>query len=121
METRVYTNISSDSCRKAIKWFYEERIPFREIKINKRGITKEELKTILCLTENGLDDVLKRTVNRSSLEDLSLNAALDKIIENPQMLRVPIIVNERKMQIGFHEEFIRVFVPKSYRKLLLVI
>lgn len=113
--------MSSTSCRKAIKWFHEESIPFQEIKINQTGITKMQLKEILSLTENGLDDVLKRTVNRDSLDDLSLNAALDKIIENPKMLKVPIIVSGRKMQIGFQEEYIRAFVPKSYRKLLLVI
>lgn len=121
MEIKMYTNMSSASCRKAINWFSEERIPFVEIKLNKSGITKEQLKHILSLTDNGLDDLLKRTVNRERLDDLSLNEALDRIVENPEMLKVPIIISGRKMLIGYQEEHIRAFIPKSYRKLLLAI
>lgn len=121
MEINVYTNISSTSCRKAIQWFNKEGIPFTEIKMNKTGVTKEQLKVILSLTDNGLDDVLKRTVNRRALDDLSLHAALERIVETPSMLKVPIIISGRKMQIGFQEEYIRVFIPKSHRKLQLVI
>lgn len=39
MEIKMYTNMSSASCRKAIRWFSEECISFKEIKLNREGIT----------------------------------------------------------------------------------
>lgn len=113
--------MSSASCRKAIKWFGEECISFKEIKLNREGITTKQLKEILILTDNGLDDILKRNVNRAVLDELSLNEALEKIVEKPRMLKVPIIISRNKMLVGFQEEHIRAFVPKSHRRLKIAI
>jgi Spx/MgsR family transcriptional regulator len=114
----MYTNMSSASCKKAIRWFSEECISFKEIKLNREGITtKKQLKEILILTDNGLDDILKRNVNRVVLDELSLNEALKKIVEKPSMLKVPIIISRNKIQVGFQEEYIRAFIPRSHRRL----
>ena len=117
MEIKMYTNMSSASCRKAIRWFSEECISFKEIKLNREGITTKQLKEILILTDNGLDDILKRNVNRVVLDELSLNEALEKIVEKPSMLKVPIIISRNKIQVGFKEEYIRAFIPRSHRRL----
>ena len=79
------------------------------------------MKEILFLTDNGLDDILKRNVNRDVLDELSLNEALEKIVEKPSMLKVPIIISGNKIQVGFQEEYIRVFIPRSYRRLQMAI
>lgn len=96
---RVYTNISSTSCRKTIDWFNDNHIPFEQIKINHKGISKDQLKEILRLTSNGLDDVLKRSVKKEAFNNLSLNAALDKIVANPKLMRVPIIICGKKCRL----------------------
>lgn len=115
MDITIYTNNSSTSSRKAVKWFSEHMIPYFEIKINHVGITREQLKEILILTDNGLDDVLKRTIKHSDLNEKNLNSVLDMIVENPNMLRVPIIISGSKMYIGYQEEHIKRFVPNSHR------
>ena len=38
------------------------------------------------------------------------------IEENPSLLRRPIILDNKRMQIGFNEDEIRAFLPRSYRK-----
>jgi arsenate reductase-like glutaredoxin family protein len=37
MEIVMYTNMSSASCKKAIKWFGEECISFKEINLTEKG------------------------------------------------------------------------------------
>ncbi len=34
----------------------------------------------------------------------------------PSLLRRPIILDEKRMQIGFNEDEIRAFLPRKYRK-----
>jgi len=36
--------------------------------------------------------------------------------ENPSLLRRPIILEGKRMQIGFNEDEIRAFLPRGYRK-----
>ena len=46
-----------------------------------------------------------------------LISALIRLIEqNPSLLRGPIIIDNKRMQIGFNEDEIRAFLPRSYRK-----
>ena len=45
---------------------------------------------------------------------------LEKLImENPSILRRPIIVEDNKLQVGYNEEEIRVFIPADLRKYLM--
>ena len=41
------------------------------------------------------------------------------IIDNPSILRRPIIVEDNKLQVGYNEEDIRVFIPAELRKILM--
>ena len=46
-----------------------------------------------------------------------IDQALEKIVEKPSMLKVPIIISRNKIQVGFQEEYIRAFIPRSHRRL----
>ena len=39
------------------------------------------------------------------------------IIENPSILRRPIIIDDNKIQIGYNDDDIRVFIPRELRNL----
>ena len=75
----------------------------------------------MALTENGTDDIIS---TRSKIfqkldvdvEDLSISALIRLIEENPSLLRRPIILDNKRMQIGFNEDEIRAFLPRTYRK-----
>lgn len=45
-----------------------------------------------------------------------MNQLISLISEHPSLLRRPIIVDEKRMQIGFNEDEIRAFLPRSYRQ-----
>ena len=84
-------------------------------------LSASELQHILSLTENGTDDIIS---TRSKIfqkldldvEDLSISTLIKLIEENPSLLRRPIILDQKRMQIGFNEDEIRAFLPRGYRK-----
>ena len=51
-----------------------------------------------------------------SLDDLSLNELLTYIHKNPRILKTPIIIDEKRIQVGFREEELRQFIPREKRK-----
>ena len=84
-------------------------------------LTNEELRNILALTENGTDDIISTRSKifqklNVDVEDLSISALIKLIEENPSLLRRPIILDKKRMQIGFNEDEIRAFLPPAYRK-----
>jgi regulatory protein spx len=50
------------------------------------------------------------------VDDLTINQLLVLISEHPSLLRRPIIMDDKRMQIGFNEDEIRAFLPRSYRQ-----
>jgi len=84
-------------------------------------LTADELQQILLLTENGTDDLIS---TRSKvfqkldidLDELSVRQLIELIELYPSLLRRPIILDEKRMQIGFNEDEIRAFLPRNYRK-----
>lgn len=116
----VLTSPSCASCRKVHSGLTHYQIPFVEKDISKVALEIEELKFILSLTENVVDDILSKrskiyqTLN-IDFEQLSLKQTLDLIIEHPYLLRRPISYNQNKLIVGFNEDDIRIFLPNEVR------
>ena len=117
----LFLSPSCTSCRKARAWLLNHEVPFQEHNIMTSPLSAPELQHILSLTENGTDDIIS---TRSKIfqkldldvEDLSISTLIQLIEENPSLLRRPIILDGKRMQIGFNEDEIRAFLPRSYRK-----
>ena len=88
-----------------------------------RSITVDELKSILRLTEDGVTEIIS-TKSKTfqelniNIDELSLNELYNLIIKHPQMLRRPIILDEKRLQVGYNEEEIRKFLPRTIRTYL---
>lgn len=118
----LYCSVSSKTSRQAISWFenYEVKVVNRRVE----RITRSDLMHILSLTENGFLDILKKAsgsgtrINkiRQSLQLLNFNQAVDLLLENTDVIKVPIVFDEKKLVIGYNSESIRVFISKEYRK-----
>ena len=117
----LFLSPSCTSCRKARAWLLNHEVPFVEHNIMTSPLSAEELQHILSLTENGTDDIIS---TRSKIfqkldldvESLSISELIKLIEENPSLLRRPIILDAKRMQIGFNEDEIRAFLPRSYRQ-----
>ncbi len=117
----LYLSPSCTSCRKARVWFNSYGVPFEEHNILTQPMTAEDLKSILAKTENGTEDIISTRSKvfqklNVDVDELTMNQLISLISEHPSLLRRPIIVDEKRMQIGFNEDEIRAFLPRSYRQ-----
>lgn len=116
----LYITSSCTSCRKAKAWLEEHNIEYIERNIITDPLTVDEIKSILCLTENGTDEIIStnsKTFQELNviIESLPLNELYELIMKNPKMLRRPIILDEKRLQIGYNDEDIRSFLPRKLR------
>ncbi|WP_237980800.1 transcriptional regulator SpxA [Bacillus thuringiensis] len=119
----LYTTASCSSCRKAKAWLEENQIDYTEKNIVSNSMTVDELKSILRLTEEGATEIISTRSKtfqdlNINIDELSLNEFYKLIIEHPLMLRRPIMLDEKRLQIGFNDEEIRKFLPRSVRTFL---
>lgn len=116
----IYTSPSCSSCRKVKKWFEEQKIPFIEKNIFVATLNEKELKDILSKSENGTEDIISTRSkiikdNNINVDDMTINQLVEFIKQNPSILKRPIMVDDRKIQVGYNSEDIRVFIPAARR------
>jgi len=123
MMVTLYSTPSCTSCRKAKAWLEEYHIDYTERNILSQPLTKDEIKYILRLTEDGTDEIISTNSKTFkeldiNIESLPLQDLYDLIINNPKILRRPIMVDEKRLQVGYNEEDIRSFLPRKLRTFL---
>ncbi len=117
----LFLSPSCTSCRKARAWLANHEVNYQEHNIITSPLSRDELLSILSFTENGTEDIIS---TRSKVfqkldidvEELSVLNLIQLIADNPSILRRPIIMDKKRMQIGFNEDEIRAFLPRDYRK-----
>lgn len=116
----LYTSPSCTSCRKARAWLEENNIPYTERNIFSEPLSRIEIKEILKMTEEGTEEIISTRSKafqemNVDLDDLPLNNLFTLIQENPGLLRRPIILDEKRLQVGYNEDEIRRFLPREVR------
>jgi len=119
---RIYTAPSCASCRKVKSWLKEHQIPYVEKNIFSTLLREAELRELLERSENGTDDIISQRSKiikekKIDLDDMSVNQLIHFIQENPSVLKRPIIIDERRFQVGYNAEEIRAFIPRELRQL----
>lgn len=72
------------------------------------------------MTEDGTDEIIS-TRSKSfqkldvNLETMPLHELFQLIKDNPGLLRRPIIIDEKRLQVGYNEDEIRRFLPRKVR------
>ncbi|EFI82938.1 Regulatory protein spx [Listeria grayi] len=116
----LYTSPSCTSCRKARAWLEEHEIPYKERNIFSEPLNLDEIKEILRMTEDGTDEIIStrsKTFQKLNvdLDSLPLQQLFELIQKNPGLLRRPIIIDEKRLQVGYNEDEIRRFLPRKVR------
>ncbi|ESV53867.1 arsenate reductase [Streptococcus agalactiae LMG 14747] len=117
---KIYTISSCTSCKKAKTWLNAHKLPYKEQNLGKETLTKEEILAILAKTENGIESIVS-SKNRYAkalnfdIEDLPLSQVIDLIQENPRILKSPILIDDKRLQVGYKEDDIRAFLPRNIR------
>ena len=117
---QIYTTPSCASCRKAKKWFDQYKIPYSEKNIFSIKLSKEDIFRMLANSENGFEDIIStrsKVFKEKKLDpdSMSTSSLVDFIIENPSVLKRPIIINENELQVGYNNEDITIFLPRELR------
>jgi regulatory protein spx len=116
----LYTSPSCTSCRKAKAWLKEHDIPYVERNVFSEPLSLEEVKEILRMTEDGTDEIIStrsKTFQALNLDvdSMPLNDLFEVISKHPGLLRRPIIIDEKRLQVGYNEDEIRRFLPRRVR------
>ncbi|MBB5174841.1 transcriptional regulator SpxA [Texcoconibacillus texcoconensis] len=116
----LLTSPSCTSCRKAKAWLEEHEIEFVERNIFSEPLSVEEVKEVVRLTEDGTDEIISTRSKvfqelEVDLDSMSLQELFKLISEHPGLLRRPIIMDEKRIQVGYNDAEIRRFLPRKVR------
>ncbi|MDD4077734.1 MAG: Spx/MgsR family RNA polymerase-binding regulatory protein [Bacilli bacterium] len=119
---KLYTSPSCSSCRKVKKYFEKYNIEYEEKNIFTTPISKEDIFKMLVRSENGFEDIIS---TRSkifkemgiSLYNMSTHNLIEFIVNNPSVLKRPIIVTDAEIQVGYNDDDIELFLPQEIREM----
>ena len=117
MKVIFYTSDTSRSCRKVKRRFDLHNISYVYKKVGEISITKEEIMYLLDRADNGFDDILaKRSIpyqrKKDVIEDMKFNDIIDYIIENPAIIRTPILYSREKTMFGYDDLEFELFMQR---------
>ena len=110
------------SCRKARTWLEENKIAYEEYSIFSDPPNVISLKMMLQLTEEGTTELISTRSHafqelNIDLDDLLISDFFELIQTNPALLRRPIIMDTKRLVVGYNEDNIRAFLPREVRKM----
>ena len=118
---KLYTSPSCLSCRKVKKYFNKYNIPYVEKNILHNKLSREDIFKMLVNSENGFEDIISlrsKVFKESSvdLESMKIHELVDFIVDNPTILKRPIIVTDDEIQVGYNDDDITLFLPQELRE-----
>ncbi len=120
----IYTTPSCSSCRKAKKWLETHQVKYIEKNLLTCKLDNDDLNFILKHSENGFEDIISKRSkpfieNNLDIEKMGVKELKEFIINNPSVLRRPIIVDDNRVQVGYNDDEIRIFIPKRLREIIM--
>lgn len=112
----IYTRTSNASSRKALNWARENDVDYEQVKTEKTKLSHAEILKFMQLSYTGTEDLLSRHSKafetfKDEIDDMSLNDLIDLLISESTLLRLPIIVSEKEIMVGFNKDNINLFKP----------
>ncbi len=106
MDVQIFGTKKSADTRKALRFFAERRVKTHFVDLQERSASLGELKRFV--QKFGIDRLIDRDSKR--FEELGLRHArfsderwLDRLVEDPQLLRVPLVRHGNALTIGLAE------------------
>ena len=112
------------ACRKAKSWLNKHDITYTERNLYAQPLSVDEIKEILRKTEGGTDEIIstrsKKFKNLNiDINTTPLNELCEIIQKNPDLLRRPIVFDEKNLHAGYNEEEMGRFLPRQVRHIQL--
>jgi Spx/MgsR family transcriptional regulator len=111
-ELTFFSYPSCTSCRKTKKWLISNSVKFNERHLFKDTPNQKELMEILTLTTEGVDELLATRGEtfknlKLNVDELSLSEVINLVIEEPKLLRRPILNDGKKLIVGFNPDALK--------------
>ena len=104
MNIQIFGTKKSSDARKAERWFKERRIRFQYIDLAEKGISKGELRSVAQAVggiEALIDEKAKDAYAVALVQHTPAGMKEDVLLENQQVLRMPIVRNGRQATVGY--------------------
>ena len=104
MNIQIFGTKKSFDTKKAQRWFKERRIRFQFIDLKEKGMSKGELTSVMRAAggiEGLIDPAAKDQDAVALITYLAESQKFDKLLENQQGLREPIVRNGREATVGY--------------------
>lgn len=104
MNIQIFGKNKCFDTKKAQRYFKERRVPFQAIDLLDKGMSRGELKSVLQSVK--LEALIDpKCPDGALLSYLAYEEdKIDKILENPKLLRTPIVRNGKKATVGYQPE-----------------
>lgn len=107
MNIQIFGTKKSFDTKKAQRYFKERRIKFQFIDLKEKGMSKGELERVMQAV-GGIDALLNPDAKDQDalalITYLTESQKFDKLLENQQVLREPIVRNGRAATVGYAPE-----------------
>lgn len=112
-----YTYPSCTSCRKTKAFLQEQHLEVSERHIFRNAPSVDELKTLLALSENGVDSLLATRSQAFKqldidVDDLKLSELLKLMSDNPKLLKRPILTDGNEVIVGYDKATIEAYARR---------
>ena len=119
----IYTSPGCASCRKVKSWLKDNNLKYIEKNIFQTLLNTEEIKYLLSRVENGSDDIISKRSkiirdSKVNIDNMKLSELCYFVVNNPSVLKRPIILDNENIQIGYDSEEIDVFKRNELFKLI---
>lgn len=107
MNIQIFGTKKSFDTKKAQRYFKERRIPFQFIDLKEKEMSKGELTSVLRAVggiEAAIDPKARDQDTVALITYLAESQKFDKLLENQQVLREPVVRNGQKATVGYQPE-----------------
>ncbi|WP_417302327.1 arsenate reductase family protein [Ellagibacter isourolithinifaciens] len=107
MNIQIFGTKKSFDTKKAQRYFKERRVKFQFIDLKEKGMSKGELESV-ARAVGGIDAVIDPKAKDADavalVRYLAADQKFEKVLDNQQILREPIVRNGRQATVGYEPD-----------------
>ena len=107
MNIQIFGTKKCNDTKKAERFFKERGIKYQFIDMKEKGMSKGEFNAVASVNggmENMINPDFKDKDLLALIEYIAPEDKLDKILENPQVIKTPVVRNGKQSTLGYHPE-----------------
>lgn len=107
MNIQIFGTKKSNDSKKAERYFKERKIKYQFIDMKSKGMSAGELQSVIKAA-GGIDNLInpdfKDKQTLKLMEYISDDAKFEKMLDYPELIRVPVVRNGKQATIGYEPD-----------------